>query len=98
MAWATLIDKYIQKIAASVKPDQIILLTTGAASDLPEELLLPLLRPGVAAAGLDPGVLVIGALPRSRARQGRSRGRAHRTRTSPSSRDSPSGFDGDHHR
>ena len=45
MAWATLIDKYIQKIARSVKPDQIILLTTGAASDLPEELLLPLLRP-----------------------------------------------------
>lgn len=63
MAWATLIDKYIQKIAASVKPDQIILLTTGAASDLPEELLLPLLRPGVAAAGLDPGVLVIGDFP-----------------------------------
>ena len=59
MAWATLIDKYIQKIAGSVKPDQIILLTTGTASDLPEELLLPLLRPGVAAAGLDPGLSLI---------------------------------------
>tara|TARA_B110000977_G_scaffold53537_1_gene72804 strand:- start:16649 stop:18517 length:1869 start_codon:yes stop_codon:yes gene_type:complete len=63
LAWATLIDKYIQKIAASVKPEQIILLTTGAASDLPEELLLPLLKPGVAAAGLDPSVMVIGDFP-----------------------------------
>jgi hypothetical protein len=63
LAWATLIDKYMQKIAASVKPDQIILLTTGAASDLPEELLLPLLKPGIAAAGLDPSVMVIGDFP-----------------------------------
>jgi hypothetical protein len=63
LAWATVIDKYIQKVAASVKPDQIILLTTGAASDLPEELLLPLLKPGVASMGLHPDILVLGDFP-----------------------------------
>ena len=32
LAYATLVDKYLQKIAGAVKPDKIILLTTGAAS------------------------------------------------------------------
>ena len=63
LAWAELIDKYVQKIASTVKPEKMILLTTGAASNLPEELLLPLLRPGVVAAGLDPSVLAVGDFP-----------------------------------
>ena len=63
LAWAGLIDKYLQKIASKVKPEQIILLTTGAAANLPEELLLLLLRPGIVAAGLNPNSLVIGDFP-----------------------------------
>ena len=35
LAWATLVDKYLQKIASSVKPDRMILLPTGAAAYLP---------------------------------------------------------------
>jgi hypothetical protein len=63
LAWAALIDRYLQKIATEVKPQRIILLTTGAAASLPEDFLLPLFQPAVAAAGLGEDVLVMGAFP-----------------------------------
>mmetsp|Transcript_21480 Transcript_21480/g.34756 ORF Transcript_21480/g.34756 Transcript_21480/m.34756 type:complete len:593 (+) Transcript_21480:200-1978(+) len=62
-AWAGLVDRYLQKISTELKPERIILLTTGAAAYLPEEFLLPLFRPAIAAAGLHEGVLVVGASP-----------------------------------
>mmetsp|Transcript_24963 Transcript_24963/g.61513 ORF Transcript_24963/g.61513 Transcript_24963/m.61513 type:complete len:561 (-) Transcript_24963:17-1699(-) len=63
LAWAKLIDRYLQKIASSVKPERMILLPTGAAAYLPAKLLLPLFRPGVSAAGLDPDILVMAESP-----------------------------------
>lgn len=62
-AWAALIDRYLKKIAAEVKPERIILLTTGAAASLPQDILLPLFRPAMTAAGLSEDVLVIGVFP-----------------------------------
>ena len=62
-AWAALIDRYLIKIASEVKPEQIILLPTGAAAFLPEDFLLPLFQPAVVAAGLSDEVLVMGAFP-----------------------------------
>ena len=56
-------DRYLQKIATTVKPELMILLTTGAAAGLPKELLLPLFRPSVTAAGLNPDVLVMADFP-----------------------------------
>ena len=63
IAWAYLVDRYLQKVAEAVKPDKLILLTTGAAAKLPEELLVPLFTPAITGAGLKPDVLVLGDFP-----------------------------------
>ena len=63
LAYATLVDKYLQKIAGAVKPDKIILLTTGAASQLPEDALFALLQPGIASKGLSGDTIVMGEFP-----------------------------------
>lgn len=36
LAWATLVDKYLKKVATEVKPELIIFLPTGDAALLPE--------------------------------------------------------------
>ena len=63
IAWAYLVDRYLQKVAEAVKPDKLVLLTTGAAAALPEELLVPLFTPAITGAGLKPDVLVMGEFP-----------------------------------
>ena len=62
IAWAYLVDRYLQKVAEAVKPDKLVLLTTGAAAAL-EELLVPLFTPAITGAGLKPDVLVMGEFP-----------------------------------
>ena len=63
LAWASLVDRYLQKVASSVKPERLILLPTGTASDVSEEVLLSLFRPGVQLAGLESEVLIMGEFP-----------------------------------
>jgi len=63
LAWASLVDRYLQKIASSVTPERLILLPTGTATDMHEELFLKLFRPGVQLAGLNEDVLVMGEFP-----------------------------------
>lgn len=63
LAWASLVDRYLQKVASNVSPERLILLPTGAASDWSQEVLLKLFRPGIQSAGLNPDILYIGEFP-----------------------------------
>lgn len=63
LAWAALVDRYLQKVAANVSPELLILLPTGRASDLREDVLLTLFKPGIELAGLDAKILSMGDFP-----------------------------------
>ena len=63
LAWASLVDRYLQKVSSNVSPERLILLPTGAASDCSEDVLIKLFRPGIQLAGLDPSILVMGEFP-----------------------------------
>ena len=54
LAWGKLVDEYLQKVTLHVKPERVILLTTGHASTLPTNLLFKLFAPAIASAGMNP--------------------------------------------
>jgi len=63
LAWAALVDKYLKKICETLEPERLILLPTGGATALPEQILLTLFRPGIQQAGLNPDILYMGEFP-----------------------------------
>jgi thiol-disulfide isomerase/thioredoxin len=54
LAWGKLVDEYLQKVTLHVKPERVILLTTGHASTLPTNLLFKLFAPAIVSAGMNP--------------------------------------------
>jgi thiol-disulfide isomerase/thioredoxin len=54
LAWGKLVDEYLQKVTLHVKPERVILLTTGHASTLPTNLLFKLFAPAIGSAGMNP--------------------------------------------
>ena len=54
LAWGKLVDEYLQKVTLHVKPERVILLTTGHASTLPTNLLFKLFAPAIASADMNP--------------------------------------------
>lgn len=54
IAWGGLVDEYLQKVTEHVKPERVILLTTGDAARLPTGMLFNLFAPAVASAGVNP--------------------------------------------
>jgi thiol-disulfide isomerase/thioredoxin len=54
LEWGKLVDEYLQKVTLHVKPERVILLTTGHASTLPTNLLFKLFAPAIGSAGMNP--------------------------------------------